>query len=127
MLVNVYIRRTKTHILIILLVFAFQNLSKSHFWTKYAVIFSHNCIGKKNRWGISWILGQRLGITQILPVPSCGQGKNCFAGFPTAYPRARAIFGLFPRAAPMFSKRDTKYEKLKPFHYQLMLLKFLQF
>ena len=72
MLVNVYIRRAKSHILvyirrakthilqnmtvcpranshilIILLVFAFQNLSKSHFWTNYARIFSHNCIGKK--------------------------------------------------------------------------------
>jgi hypothetical protein len=44
--------RANSHILIILLVFAFQNLSKSHFWTNYARIFSHNCIGKKNGRGI---------------------------------------------------------------------------
>ena len=44
--------RANSHILIILLVFAFQNLSKSKFWTNYARIFSHNCIGKKNGRGI---------------------------------------------------------------------------
>ena len=45
--------RANSHILIILLVFAFQNLSKSHFWTNYARIFSHNCIGKKSGRGIT--------------------------------------------------------------------------
>ena len=44
--------RANSHILIILLVFGFQNLSKSHFWTNYARIFSHNCIEKKNGRGI---------------------------------------------------------------------------
>ena len=44
--------RANSYIFIILLVFAFQNLSKSHFWTNYFRIFSHNCIGKKNGRGI---------------------------------------------------------------------------
>ena len=44
--------RANSYIFIILLVFAFQKLSKSHFWTDYFRIFSHNCIGKKNGRGI---------------------------------------------------------------------------
>jgi len=42
-----------------------------------------------------------LGITQILPLPSCGRGENGKAVFPTGRPRARAIFGLCPRATPI--------------------------
>ena len=36
-----------------------------------------------------------------MPLPSCGRGENGKAVFPTGRPRARAIFGLCPRATPI--------------------------